>query len=380
MKQGKKFKASVPRYMYWKSDLKSNRRCCPKCGSALEKEYHSYIVVSETEGERESFMAGNDNGYFCRKCPVVVLDKRDFGEPVSVAIGSRQLKIAVTGIVDLDAVPKDKKHIPLGEDDNPIPLVEFLNYKADEDNYNDEVEIDEKHILEKAISHEFNNNLEEAEKCINKILSTMPTSYHALFLKARISRKKDNPDVETLKSAFREAINQNAGKDVFGVIRDEMKNSGLFEDYFLSRSGLSIMIKQEDRILEKALGFNHYVEMKDRLFGKDQSHDSTVKAFFEFVNNQKLKVVKTYDGEIEEFFDMDLEKIKKNLLLLEQRKGDFYDDDLCVSYSFLGNNFFACVHPSMIFFSAEETNVRKMAEILDKYNLKYHEPYELGER
>ncbi|MBW2975556.1 hypothetical protein KY366_07585 [Candidatus Woesearchaeota archaeon] len=380
MSKASKFKASIPRYMYWKSDFNNNRRCCPKCGSGLEKEYHSYMVVSEIDGERESFLTGNDNGYFCKKCPVVVLDKKGFEYPFSAATGKKEFKIAVTGIVDFDAVPEDKKHIPLGEDNNPIPLVEFMDHKADEENNKNKKEIDEKHLLEKAVSYEFNNNLEEAEKCINEILSTTPTSYHALFLKARITRKKGNPDIEILKSAFREAVNQNAGKGVFVVILDEMKDSGIFEDYLLSRSWLGLMKKQEDRILEKALGFNHYVEMKDRLFVKNQSHDSTVKAFFDFVNNQKLKVVKTYDGKIEEFFDMDLEKIKKNLLLLEQRKGDFYDDDLCVSYSFLGNNFFAYVHPGMIFFSAEESNVRKMAEILNKYGLKYHEPYELGER
>jgi len=210
MKQKSEFKASIPRYMYWKSDLKNNRRCCPKCGSSLEKKYHSYMVVSEIGGERESFITGNDNGYFCRGCPVVVLDEKDFVEPVSVATGSRKLKIAVTGIIDLDAVPEDKKHVPLGEDDNPIPLVEFLDHEEDN---KDKREIGEKHLLEKAVGYESNNNFEEAEKCINKILTNSPTSYHALFLKAKITRKKGNPDAETLKSSFKEAINQNQPPD-----------------------------------------------------------------------------------------------------------------------------------------------------------------------
>jgi hypothetical protein len=34
-------------------------------------------------------------------------------------------ELAVMGIVDLDAVPEDKHDVPLGEEDNPIPLVEF---------------------------------------------------------------------------------------------------------------------------------------------------------------------------------------------------------------------------------------------------------------
>jgi len=176
------------------------------------------------------------------------------------------------------------------------------------------------------------------------------------------------------------AFKCNAGKDVFGVILDEMKNIGIFKDYHLSRSWLPFMNKKEERVLEKALGFNHYIEMKENLFRRNQSHEDTIKAFFEFVGDQNLKIVKSYNGEIKGFSDMDLEKIKENLFLLKQGKGDFYDDDFCVNYSFLGNNFFACVHPSMIFFSAEENDARKMAEILDKYGLKYHKPYELGDR
>jgi hypothetical protein len=29
------------------------------------------------------------------------------------------------GIVDLEAVPEDKRHLPLGDEDNPMPLIEF---------------------------------------------------------------------------------------------------------------------------------------------------------------------------------------------------------------------------------------------------------------
>jgi hypothetical protein len=34
--------------------------------------------------------------------------------------------VVVLGFVNMDAVPEDKRHLPLGEDDNPIPIVEFL--------------------------------------------------------------------------------------------------------------------------------------------------------------------------------------------------------------------------------------------------------------
>jgi hypothetical protein len=36
-------------------------------------------------------------------------------------------KFAVLGLVDLEAIPDDKKHLSLGDEGNPIPLVQFLN-------------------------------------------------------------------------------------------------------------------------------------------------------------------------------------------------------------------------------------------------------------
>ena len=49
-------------------------------------------------------------------------------------------KFTVAGIVDLDSIPEDKRNKPLGDDDNPIPLVSFTNYsnrKADDNLLND---------------------------------------------------------------------------------------------------------------------------------------------------------------------------------------------------------------------------------------------------
>ena len=36
-------------------------------------------------------------------------------------------EFAVLGVVDLEAMPPGKEDIPLGDDDNPIPLVQFTN-------------------------------------------------------------------------------------------------------------------------------------------------------------------------------------------------------------------------------------------------------------
>ncbi|MDI6732620.1 MAG: hypothetical protein QME51_00740 [Planctomycetota bacterium] len=123
----KKYKSSIPRQMYWSTDLK-NSKICPKCNSLLENEYHSYLLLVKTEKDVESFMVGNDKGYFCPNCAVVVLDKDEFGKMVLGFHDVSSSKFTVAGIVDLDTIPEDKKNKLLGDDDNPIPLVSFTNY------------------------------------------------------------------------------------------------------------------------------------------------------------------------------------------------------------------------------------------------------------
>jgi hypothetical protein len=40
-------------------------------------------------------------------------------------------EFAVMGVIDLDAVPPEKAHLPLGDDDNPIPLVHFSKVSSE---------------------------------------------------------------------------------------------------------------------------------------------------------------------------------------------------------------------------------------------------------
>ncbi len=121
---------SISRERYFKDEL-SNYKICPKCQTRLKKEFASYLVC--LKGEEDALMMGNDDGLFCPKCPVVVLDKDAIAESIFVAIHKRSVYFYVAGIVDTDAVPKDKEDVPLGEDDNPIPLVEFSNSKKGEE-------------------------------------------------------------------------------------------------------------------------------------------------------------------------------------------------------------------------------------------------------
>jgi hypothetical protein len=128
----KKFDAAIPRRMFW-SDSLVNKKKCPLCHSTLENEYHHYIMVIRSGEESSALGAANDYGAFCPECPVVVLDKNGFERLAREDVEknpdwkmSGNLSFIVIGIVNLNAVPEDKRHLPLGGDDNPIPIVEFL--------------------------------------------------------------------------------------------------------------------------------------------------------------------------------------------------------------------------------------------------------------
>ena len=117
--------------MFW-SDKLVNRRKCPLCHSMLVNEYQSYVMVTWSGEETTPFITGSNNGAFCPECPVVVLDRQGFERTIGEMAEksdwgiSGAVQFAVLGIVNMDAIPEDKKHLPPG-DDNPIPIVEFLH-------------------------------------------------------------------------------------------------------------------------------------------------------------------------------------------------------------------------------------------------------------
>lgn len=121
-----KFPASVPRKMFWSKDV-GGTSVCPECGARLTQEYHTYMMAVRHHGDVQPFAVGNEGGHFCPACPTVVLDHDAFGRLASLAVRSQRADFVVLGLIDLDAVPPDKANVPLGEDDNPIPLVKFTN-------------------------------------------------------------------------------------------------------------------------------------------------------------------------------------------------------------------------------------------------------------
>lgn len=103
---------------------------CPRCGGALQQSRQSYLVVTK-RGEKitDSFIMDSDFGWFCTHCPTVVINPDKVEEMLQYSLPRWDIgsEFAVAGIIDLDAIPEEKSHLPLGDDDNPIPLVEFTN-------------------------------------------------------------------------------------------------------------------------------------------------------------------------------------------------------------------------------------------------------------
>lgn len=75
----------------------------------------------------DSFIIGSDLGWFCSHCPTVIIDPQDISEFLQHSLPHWDVgnEFSLLGIVDLDAVPEEKRAARLGTDDNPYPLVEF---------------------------------------------------------------------------------------------------------------------------------------------------------------------------------------------------------------------------------------------------------------
>lgn len=76
----------------------------------------------------DTFMISGDFGWYCEDCPTVVINPEKVGEMLRFSKPGWDTgeEFAVLGLVDLSAVPEKKSHLPLGDEDNPIPLVEFI--------------------------------------------------------------------------------------------------------------------------------------------------------------------------------------------------------------------------------------------------------------
>ncbi len=127
----KKFPASVPRKRFWSTDI-GGASACPECGARLKPEYHTYLMRVRVGGDVQSVVMGNESGHFCNNCPTVVLDYDEFNKFAFIATQVLHPDFVVLGIVDLSAIPPEKRNVPIGGDENPIPLVKFSNLSPPE--------------------------------------------------------------------------------------------------------------------------------------------------------------------------------------------------------------------------------------------------------
>jgi hypothetical protein len=101
---------------------------CPRCGGPLESQHAIYLIVTKDGTEiNDSLIISEDWGWFCPQCPTVVIDPGDIQQALQFTlptwdVGTEGLP---AGIIDLDGIPPEKQHLPLGHEDVDLPLIPF---------------------------------------------------------------------------------------------------------------------------------------------------------------------------------------------------------------------------------------------------------------
>ena len=116
---------SLPRHAIY-SSFNDKPSACPRCGGELVKKNQTYAVATR-QGKRiinSSIMRG-DFGWFCVSCPTIVINNNRIEE--MFWFQKMDGEYIVLGIIDIDAIAAKKEHLPLGDPDNPLPLIKFTN-------------------------------------------------------------------------------------------------------------------------------------------------------------------------------------------------------------------------------------------------------------
>ncbi len=116
---------SIRRRRYYSDECETT--ICPECNSELIEESCTIILVVKSDTDEGEFMTNLSGSHFCPNCPVVVFDNEKVEQAARLGIkGDENLKYLIAGIVDLNSIPKEKRHLEIGIDENPVPLVHFL--------------------------------------------------------------------------------------------------------------------------------------------------------------------------------------------------------------------------------------------------------------
>lgn len=102
-------------------------RFCPECGLPLTADSCTVIISATSNTDEAEFISNLTGSHFCNICPVVVFDSEKIEQAVKLGIkGAANLRYMLAGIVDFNAIPENKRHLEIGIESNPIPLVHFL--------------------------------------------------------------------------------------------------------------------------------------------------------------------------------------------------------------------------------------------------------------
>ncbi len=115
----------IPRRKYYSDEC--SLTFCPECGSGLIGESCTILLRVKSDTDEGEFMTNLSGSHFCHKCPVVVFDSYKVADAAILGIrGNENLRYTIGGIIDLDSIPDNKKHLEIGSAENPVPLVHFL--------------------------------------------------------------------------------------------------------------------------------------------------------------------------------------------------------------------------------------------------------------
>lgn len=120
-----KFDLSISRRKYFSKDCGLTN--CPECNSKLTEDSCTVLIYSKSDTDEGNFLSNLTGSRFCNTCRVIVFDSEKIDKAVSLGMkGVNNLIYEIRGIIDFNAIPPDKRHLELGIDENPVPLVRFL--------------------------------------------------------------------------------------------------------------------------------------------------------------------------------------------------------------------------------------------------------------
>ncbi len=100
---------------------------CPDCDELLVAEKSMIVLYGKSDVDEGEFITNVSGSHFCPNCPVVVFEKETIERAVESSLRmDKWFNYSIMGLVDLEAVPEEKRDLELGAEGNPIPLVDFI--------------------------------------------------------------------------------------------------------------------------------------------------------------------------------------------------------------------------------------------------------------